>query len=146
MADEPDNEVIVSRAVKPRVWHKPLEFIRKNLKSLLIALAVVAVAFLLYGYMHTKNQLNHISDSNNGGKTETQQITNTVGRALQLPNETPTLATVNDASKLNSQVFFRNAQNGDKVLIYAKSGRAMLYRPSTKKVIEYSLVDFGKGQ
>jgi hypothetical protein len=146
MANKPDKEVIVFKAVKPQVWSNPFLFIRKRLKSLLVILAIVVIAFLSYGYIHTKNQLRHISDSNNGGKTEVQKITNTVSQALELPNETPTLITVSNASKLKNQVFFRNAQNGDKLLIYSQAGRALLYRPSTKKVIEYSLVDFNKSQ
>jgi hypothetical protein len=53
------------------------------------------------------------------------------------------VATVSDASKLQSQQFFAKAQNGDKVLIFTNAKRAVLYRPSTNKVIEYAPVNIG---
>ena len=56
-------------------------------------------------------------------------------------SEAPTIATVNDITKLKGQAFFADAKNGDKVLIYTKAGKAVLYRPLTNKVIEYSTVN-----
>jgi hypothetical protein len=50
------------------------------------------------------------------------------------------LATVTDASKLNSQRFFKDAQNGDEVLIYALASKAILYRPKINKIVEVASV------
>lgn len=60
-----------------------------------------------------------------------------VGALIDLPkNETPTIASVSDATAAKKQsAFFNNAQNGDKVLMYVKAGEAILYRPSTNKII-----------
>lgn len=59
-----------------------------------------------------------------------------VGKDIQLPaGETPTIASVTDLAPLKGQEFFKDAVIGDKVLIFSKSGEAILYRPSTKKVI-----------
>lgn len=60
-----------------------------------------------------------------------------VGKLISLPsNETPTIANVSDAVQARQQsTFFNNAQNGDKVLMYVKAGEAILYRPSTNKII-----------
>ncbi len=50
----------------------------------------------------------------------------------------PAIAVVSDVDKAKAQSsFFANAQNGDKILLYVKNGKAVLYRPSTNKVIEY---------
>lgn len=67
-----------------------------------------------------------------------------IGKVVDLPaDETPVVATVLDIEKLKGQAFFAKAVNGDKVLIYSKSKKAILYRPSTKKVLEMAplLVD-----
>jgi hypothetical protein len=65
-----------------------------------------------------------------------------LNKFMELPtNETPTLATVSDVEKVKGQTFFKNAQNGDKVLLYSQSGKAILYRPSTKKVIEVAQIN-----
>ncbi len=104
----------------------------------LIALGAVvlgALVFFAYNYFDTRSKLVNIKD------TEVQNLVSEINKYLELPNETPTMATISEASKLKDQVFFKNAQNGDKVLIYSQAGRALLYRPSTHKVIEYSRVN-----
>ncbi len=102
------------------------------------AVLVAAVGYLVYGYANAQTELARL---NGGSGSEVQSLVNQIGRYLVLPDEAPTLATVNDVSKLKNQEFFKNAQNGDKVLIFSKAGRALLYRVSTKKIIEYSKVD-----
>lgn len=59
-----------------------------------------------------------------------------VRELMELPEEEPTIATVSDVSKLKGQPFFDKAENGDKVLIFKNSGKAVLYRPSSGKIIE----------
>jgi len=122
-------------AAMPRNW--------KKIAGGLILIAVVI--WLAYGYVTTKNQLEQAKNSpSTAGQTQTQQLISKVGQLVDLPpGETPTIATVNDASKLKSQAFFANAKDGDKVLIYSKAGKGVLYRPSTDKVIEYSAVNLG---
>jgi hypothetical protein len=124
---------------KPKTRIRTVSPDRKWWKPLLIFLAVTAVLWLTYGYIHTKNQLQQLSNPQTAGQSETQQLVNRVSKLVELPaGETPALYTVNDASKLKSQAFFSAAQNGDKVLNYSKANKAVLYRPSTNKVIEYS--------
>ena len=116
-------------------------FGRKWLLVVIIVL-VAGLGALAYGYIHTKNELNKAKNPAVAGKTEAEQIVNQINKYIQLPaSETPTLATVSDVSKLKTQTFFKDAQNGDKVLIYTRAGTAILYRPSTKKVIEYAPVN-----
>lgn len=70
---------------------------------------------------------------------EIKQLVAQIGKLIVLPeNETPTLATVSDPAKLRDQAFFQNSEAGDKVLIYPDSRRAILWRPSIKKIIEIS--------
>ncbi len=68
---------------------------------------------------------------------QTDDLIAKVGKLMSLPTgETPTVADVSDASAAKKQsAFFNNAQNGDKVLMYVKAGEAILYRPSTNKII-----------
>jgi hypothetical protein len=59
-----------------------------------------------------------------------------IGSSVELPRgETPTLATVTNQGKLSEQAFFREAENGDKMLIYTGASKAYLFRPSTGKII-----------
>lgn len=69
--------------------------------------------------------------------TEVIKITKYINRFMDLPLEPlPTMATVTEKDKLKEQGFFKNAENGDKVLIYLSAGKAILYRPATKKIID----------
>ncbi|CAN5186755.1 hypothetical protein BH11PAT4_BH11PAT4_5200 [soil metagenome] len=68
---------------------------------------------------------------------EIDQILGKIDGVIELPRgEVPSLATVTDPEKLEKQAFFAAAEVGDKVLLYTKAGRAVLYRPKTGRVIE----------
>lgn len=104
-----------------------------NVVAVLLLVGAVATA----GYFYMKYR----TISKTGSKAvATQDVTNTVNKVaklIQLPSgESPTFAEVTDISKLKSQPFFKNAANGDKVLIYQKALKAILYRPSENKIIE----------
>jgi hypothetical protein len=55
--------------------------------------------------------------------------------------ETPTIATVQDVSKLADQPFFEGAENGDMLVVFDKSGQAVLYRPSTQRIVKVGPVN-----
>lgn len=74
-----------------------------------------------------------------------QSLVNEVGTIYNLPEgEMPTIATVTDVGLLSDQEFFANARNGDRVLIFEASQMAILYRPSTKKIIEVGPVNMNQ--
>lgn len=75
-------------------------------------------------------------------KEETNYLVDQVGKLMTLPgDEVPTIATVIDKEKLKDQSFFANSQNGDKVLVYVKAKKAILYRPNTNKIVEVGPVN-----
>lgn len=78
---------------------------------------------------------------------EALQLVERLKDNIDLPtDETPSIAEIKDVTKLSDQPFYAIAQNGDKVLVYQKAGKALLYRPSTKKVIEYTPVNITNQQ
>jgi len=88
---------------------------------------VIAAAYLYY-------QNREITGKNN--EAATKRLVKKISKFMILPEGLPTLATVTDKTKINNQPFFKDAENGDKVLIYPESQKVILYRPSNKKVIE----------
>jgi len=108
---------------------------RPKVRLILIIIIVLFGVFFVRNYLHTRDELT---------QNDPVKLAAQISKFLELPtDETPTLATVKEANKLRSQAFFSHAQDGDKVLIYAKSGRAVLYRPGTKKIIEYMPINLG---
>ena len=78
-------------------------------------------------------------------QAEANALVAKVSKLMDLPtDETPTIATVTDVSIVKDQPFFAKAQNGDKVLIYQKAGKAILYRESENKIIEVGAVNFNQ--
>lgn len=65
-----------------------------------------------------------------------------VGRLISLPEgETPVIATVTDQDKLSDQPFFAAAELDDKIIIYQQARKAILYRPSEKRIVEVGTVN-----
>jgi hypothetical protein len=75
------------------------------------------------------------------GEKKLEKYIRDIGAVIALPDdETPTLATVSDPNELKSQPFFANAEVGDIVLVYERAKKAVLWRPSERKLIEVSSV------
>lgn len=148
MARKKAAEVVATEkpAAKGRSWRSKL----LTLKVIVIALLVVGLVaaggtlYLKYSNLQKENQ--RLTDPQEAAKEQTKQLKQDVGKLLDLPNEDPTIATVTDAAKLRNQAFFSKAENGDKVLIFTQAKKAVLYRPSTKKIIEVAPINIGNNQ
>jgi len=103
-------------------------------------LVVISVLFLAYYfYKQNKRAKLILQDPGQIAKEEIASLVSKVEKLMILPTgETPTFATVTDWEKLKDEIFFKNAKKGDKVLIYTKAKKAILYRPSTNKIMEVS--------
>ena len=107
---------------------------------ILFVSAAGAAGYFYKQYNDIKNNPNKVSTD------EINSITSAISKFMDLPTgETPTLATVTDKEKLKDQDFFKNSENGDKILIYANAKKAVLYRPSAGKVIEVAPLLIGDG-
>jgi hypothetical protein len=73
--------------------------------------------------------------------TDVHVIERLVGRHYVLPtDEQPALATVTDPSKVTTK-FLQKAKQGDKILIYQKNSRVIIYRPSIDRIIDVGPVE-----
>ena len=115
---------------------------KKNLLIFIVALGfmvLIAISIGLYSYGQTQT----LSGSKKNNTTEQDKIIKEIGKFMLLPtDEKPTLATVTDKNRLIGQMFFQKAENGDKVLIYAKNKKAILFRPANNKIIEVGALAF----
>lgn len=116
----------------------------KNNRITLIAggvviIAVVAIAAAGFFWMKWQAQ----SNPEKSAKDEVASVLTAVAKLMVLPEEQPTVATVKDPEKLKDQIFFANAKTSDKVLIYSKARKAILYRPSEDKIIEVAPLNIG---
>src|SRR5258706_6006356 len=125
-----------------------------NIKSLKLNQILIPVLLVLvlvaggvayyYDRQYQRSQL-LLKNPTTVGQKKAQQLVDAVGKLMILPtDETPTVATVTDASKLKDQPFFRNAKNGFKVLIYPKARKAILYDPVEKKIVDVAPVNINQ--
>lgn len=116
-------------------------FGKKQILYLLLAILLLAAAAAPTYYYYSEYQKAQMMLKNptKAAQIETEEIVKKVNKLILLPGgEAPTMATVSDVSKLQTQDFFKNAKNGDKVLIYSKAKKAYLYRPSENVLVEVS--------
>jgi hypothetical protein len=127
--------------------NKSLDKLKANKSFWLIVVIVVLIVAAIpayYYYNQYKNAQMLLQNPNASATAEAKDLVNKVGKLMVLPTtETPTIATVSDINKLAGQAFFANAQNGDKVLIYAQTKEAILYRESINKIIQVAPVNLG---
>lgn len=121
--------------------------------EVLLVVVIVALALFASRLQHQRNDLqSQLSKLNNDpvlvAKRQTDDILKKVGALMQLPTgETPTIANVSDADKARQQSnFFKDAQNNDKVLMYVNAKQAILYRPSTNKIVLVAPLTFTNDQ
>jgi hypothetical protein len=115
----------------------------------LIFLLVVLASGSVYLYSEYRDVNRELSvlraDPDAAVQKDVEELIEKVSRLTDLPEgEEPTVATINDIDTIRDQSFFRNGQNGDRVLIYTEARRAILYRPETDKIIEVGPVNIGE--
>ena len=108
------------------------------LRNLLLGIGLLILVLTPSYYFYSKyQQLKKTQTDSSLAEKESQDLIIKVDKLILLPKgETPTIATVSDIEKLKKQIFFANAVNGDKVLIYPKAKKAILYDPFLNKIIE----------
>ncbi len=115
------------------------------LVALILIVGLAAAGGYYYNkYNNSQKEVKRLSNPQEAAKTQVSEAVAKIGQLVDLPSgETPTLATVTDPSRLKDQAFFANARVGDQVLIYTQAKKAILYRPSTNKIIEIAPVNIG---
>jgi hypothetical protein len=120
----------------------------KKKKTIAVAAAIIVLvsAFGSAYYFYTRYaELTKNPDAQ--AQKEVETLVLKVGKLMELPkDESPTVATIADVSKLKDQAFFKNAANGDKLLAYTKSMQAILYRPSIDKIISVAPIVINSNQ
>ena len=115
----------------------------KSSKKTLVLFVLMLLFALLSAYFY--KQLSDLKrDPRAVAEKEVAQLVEKVGQLIVLPaNEMPTVATVKNPENLRKQSFFANAKEGDRVLIYTVSKKAILYDPVANKIVEVAPLTIG---
>lgn len=116
---------------------------RKGKRALAAVLYIVPLIGLAvfggYYFMKYNDLKNNPVPAEQAAQAEVDRYKQEVGELYDLPDdEEPSIATVRDKEQLANQPFFAQAENNDVTLIYQNARLAILYRPSTGKLINVS--------
>lgn len=132
---QPSTEIVQS----PSKFSPKFKFGRNRKINYALFILILAALPAIYFYSQNKNAEKKLNDLQQKSQAtdSVSAVVEQVGKLVLLPtDEQPTLATVSDLSKLKDQPFFAKAATGDKVLVYNKAKKAILYRPSINKIVE----------
>lgn len=128
------------------------EAVKKRASKMLVIYFFVALSIILLGttgyfyYQYQKLSKSPIA-AQITAEEEAKKLASEIGKLMLLPkDETPTVATVSDITKLKDQQFFKNATNGNKVLIYPNSKLAIIYDPEAKLIVNVGPINFAQQQ
>lgn len=106
-----------------------------SILSLIVFICLIGlIIFFFLQYQRSQNLLQNPTEA---AKEEIRAVITEIGKSIILPEkEQPTIATITDVNKLNTQPFFKQAKDGDKVVIYPLTRKIILYRPSLQKIVD----------
>lgn len=141
-----------SKKIEPSVSGKVSQKSKKAFSKRMLLLSIITVLVVvgasgssIYFYIQYRNAKSVLGNSTKSTFNESAELIKKVDKLIKLPDgENPTIATVSDVTKLKNQPFFANAKNGDKVLIFTKSKKAILYDPVSNRILESQAVNIGE--
>lgn len=112
---------------------------KRFILSLVLLVAVGGVA----GSIYFQQRYQDLKENPNASaEKESSRLIEAIGKLIELPtDETPSVVTIVDTTKLSDQPFFNTAANGDILLAYINSKEAILYRPSSNKIIQVASIN-----
>ena len=100
-------------------------------KFIYIIILLILIGISVFFFLQYKS----VKDSNINPNKELKEVTEQASRIYDLPKGKATLITVESTKEFAGQEFFSDAEIGDKILIYTSAQQAIIYRPSTNKLV-----------
>ena len=102
-----------------------------------IIFSIIIIAIIIFG-LFLFNKINKVKTfSLDVGNITEKNLIEKVSELYLFPtNEVPKIATVSDPKLLNNESLSRLAEKDDKLFIFVKNQKAVLYRPSVNKIID----------
>lgn len=120
--------------------HNARDWLAENKRMALVSAAILCVVLVAASFFAWK----YFTDTSRMNRETAARIKDEVARIYELPkDDEPSVAQLNNPSTLEGQEFYKNAQKGDYILIYEKTQLALIYRDSTKKLVNVDHVQIG---
>jgi hypothetical protein len=112
----------------------------RAIKILVVLALIIFAGWSFYSYLHVSQKMEMLQTQEGQqqlAQEEIDQLVAKIGKLMILPaDEVPTVATISDVEALTKdQPFFTGAQDGDRLLVYVKAQKAIVYRPSENIIV-----------
>src|SRR3989338_844061 len=75
---------------------------------------------------------------NTSADTSWTHIKKSLSKVIELPDEDPRIIILLDMLRVQGKAFYKDAKLNDMLIVYPESKKVLLYRPSTKKIINFA--------
>jgi hypothetical protein len=101
-------------------------------KTIMIIAAVLVIAILgTFIFLQQKR----INDSGVAALEAAADTKAAVAKIMLLPEEEAIVSEIDNAASVRNQAFFAQVEDGDKVLVFATAAKIVIFRPSTKQIV-----------
>ncbi len=108
-----------------------------------VVVLVIVVVAGYFGYQQYMAMQNTPEAQQAKAEEQKNNIISKIKALTVLPEEEPVLFTVNDATLLKGQqAFFKDAENGDVLLVFQTSGKALIYREANNVIVNAGPISF----
>lgn len=98
---------------------------------IVLCLSIVVSLFIFFNKSETT-----IDKNNKENTKEVKEVKSSLEKIISLPaKEEPAIGTIQNLDNLKNNDFFKNAKIGDKIIIYTKTKKAILYRLDEQKIV-----------
>ncbi len=137
----------MAEKIEKEVTPKQHKISKKPLIIFLVFLSITLLLLAGYFFYQYRNLSKSLLLPQLKNQEESLKLATSVGRLMLLPkDEVPTVANITDITALKDQLFFKNADNGNKVLIYPNSKLAIIYDPQANIIINVGPINFAEQQ
>lgn len=109
---------------------------KRGKMALLGLVALLVLGYFYYNYYNSSAQVAKRQEK------AVQQLVKTLSRFILLPqDEKPVVYKINNISELQ-QAFFKDAKNGDDLIVYQKAQKALIYSSERKVLVNVGPITF----
>jgi hypothetical protein len=132
-------EVATQSAAPSQAKKKSRPTFKSVVFKIILLLLIIAAVFAAFMYYKTRQELRSLTTpqgQQEAAKKEIKTLVASLGKLTILPDEDPVIATILDEHALATQsAFYKDAQKGDKLLVYPKAQKAYIYSPSRNLLV-----------
>jgi hypothetical protein len=120
---------------------------RRGFAGKLSGLLFIAVVILACLYIQQKREVTRLTDPVAQTEYAQKQVDKVIAdlkNYMVIPDDEDLklLGVINDAESLKKdQAFYANVEKGDYVFLFAKSSRALIWRPTDKKIVNFGVAN-----